>query len=106
MWFLFVGIGGTYNWRFRPQSGVNIIDDNGNLKNNAWALPVSAGIQVRFRLCRYVDLFLEARAQFAGDSYNNVAYDKPIDINFMGTGGVTVNIGGKSFKAYDPLCIQ
>lgn len=98
----FVGIGGTYNWRFRPQSGVNIIDDNGNLKNNAWALPVSAGIQVRFRLCRYVDLFLEARAQFAGDSYNNVAYDKPIDINFMGTGGVTVNIGGKSFKAYDP----
>ncbi len=98
----FVGVGGTYNWHFRPNAEANVRDRTGQLKSNVWSIPVSAGIQFRFRLCKYVDLFLEGRAQFCGDNYNDITEGRPIDIDFRGTGGVTINIGGRSFQEYDP----
>lgn len=98
----FVGIGGTYVHHFGGATqNLNVYDD-GHKRVNAWMLPVSAGLQFRFRLCRYVDFFLEGRASFAGDNYNNLAGDDPVDITFQATGGLTFNIGGKSFKTYDP----
>lgn len=98
----FVGIGGAYVHHFGGQTANINVDKNGKPRSNSWMLPVSAGLQLRFRLCKYVDFFLEGRASFAGDNYNNVAGDEPIDVMFQGTGGLTFNIGGKSFQTYDP----
>ncbi|MDE7387865.1 MAG: OmpA family protein [Muribaculaceae bacterium] len=99
----FVGIGGTYNWHFNNQTEVpKARGRDGVERTNVWQVPVSAGLQIRFRLCKYVDLFLEGRTQFAGDNYNLVTEGHPIDVNFRGTAGVTFNIGGRSFTEYDP----
>ena len=67
----FVGLGGTFCWDF-TQSGVQ--DNDGKMKSNSWTLPVSAGLQFRFRLAKCVDFFVEGRAQMYGDNFNNAAY--------------------------------
>ena len=96
----FVGIGGTYGWKYRPAG--NIVSDAGRPKSNTWALPVSAGIQLRFRLCKYVDFFAEGRAGFYGDNFNNIAFGRPIDINVTVNGGFIFNFGGRDYKSYNP----
>lgn len=96
----FVGLGGTYAWHFRPTG--NIVRDNGGPKTNSWTLPVSAGIQARFRLCKYVDFFAEARAGFYGDNFNNLAFGRPVDINVTLNGGFTINIGGRDYREFNP----
>lgn len=96
----FVGVGGTYTWHYRPSGEIK--NDNGTPKGNSWTLPVSAGIQARFRLCKYVDFFAEARAGFYGDNFNNLAYGRPVDINVTLNGGFTINIGGRDYKSYNP----
>ena len=97
----FVGLGGTFTWDYKPNHG-NIIDNDGSRKGNSWTLPVSAGIQLRFRLCKYVDFFAEGRAQFYGDNFNNYAYGRPVDINISAMGGFSFNIGGSDFRSYNP----
>ena len=96
----FVGIGGTYVWDIKS-AGSNIYGDNG-VKDRTWALPVSAGLQFRFRLCKYVDFFLEGRAQFYGDNFNGCAYGDPIDVNLTAIGGLTFNFGGRHFDTVNP----
>ena len=76
--------------------------NDGKPKGNVWALPVSAGIQFNFRLCKYVDFFLEGRGQFYGDNLNNIPGGRPIDINLTATGGFIFKIGGDDFKSYNP----
>lgn len=98
----FVGVGGTFNWDFRPENSGNIYRDSGKHKGNSWTLPVSAGLQLRFRLCKYVDFFAEGRVQFFGDNYNNYAVGAPIDMNISAIGGFTFNLGGSDFKSYNP----
>ena len=96
----FVGIGGTFNWDFKGYG--SIMNDHGKVKNNQWLAPVSAGIQLRFRLCKYVDFFVEGRAVAYGDNFNNSAYGRPFDVNLQGIGGLTFNFGGKKFAKYNP----
>ncbi len=97
----FVGLGGTFVWDFRPCDG-NIYTESGNHKRNSWTLPVSAGIQFKFRLCRYADFFIEGRAQFYGDNFNNYAFGRPVDINATALAGFNINFGGSDFKEYNP----
>lgn len=97
----FVGLGGSYAWDFKPNHG-NIQNHHGTQKTNSWTLPVSAGLQLRFRLCKYVDFFAEGRVSFYGDNFNNYAYGSPIDMNITATGGFSFNIGGCDFKSYNP----
>ncbi len=97
----FVGVGGTYNWDIKG-AGQNIENRHGRIKANQWLVPVSAGIQFRFRLCKYVDFFAEGRATFAGDNFDNDAIDRPIDVNLQAIGGLTFNFGGKKFNSYNP----
>lgn len=97
----FVGIGGTYSYKMRS-AGLNVIGRNGELKTKSWSLPVSAGIQLRFRLCKYADFYVESRASFYGDNFNNTAMGRPIDINIQTTGGFIFNIGGVNYQAYSP----
>ncbi len=96
----FVGIGGTYAFDFESP-GKNIMHNPDELKHNSWTLPVSAGIQMRFRLCSYVDFFLEGRAQFYGDNFNLCAYGDPVDLNITALGGFNINFGGRDYKAYN-----
>ena len=96
----FVGIGGTYVWDINS-AGSNIIRHDQSVRTNTWALPVSAGIQFRFRLCQYVDFFLEGRASFYGDNFNGAAYNEPVDINIQATGGFSFNLGGVNYRAYN-----
>ncbi len=98
----FVGLGGAYTWDYNPKDAASIKRNNGKLKSTSWTLPVSAGIQLRFRLCKYVDFFAEGRAQFFGDNFNNVAVGEPIDMNLSVIGGFSFNIGGADFKSYNP----
>lgn len=95
----FVGIGGTYVWGIQSE-GTNVYRE-GKSRNRQWALPVSAGIQFRFRLCRYCDFFLEGRASFYGDNVNGAAVDAPVDVNIQAIGGFSFNLGGVNYQAYN-----
>lgn len=97
----FAGIGGTFAWDF-DAPGSNDINKGTEPKHNSWTLPVSAGIQVRFRLCKYVDFFVEGRAQFYGDNFNLCSYGEPVDVNITALGGFNINFGGRGYKAYEP----
>lgn len=96
----FVGLGGTYAWDFRPNVG-NVYN-HGKKRSTSWTLPVSAGIQLRFRLCKYADFFAEARAGFYGDNFNNVTYGEPIDINVTLNGGFAITFGGRYYNTFNP----
>ncbi len=96
----FIGVGGTFLWDY---TGVcNDMDRDGSDKINEWVLPVSAGLQLRFRLSKHVDFFAEARAQFLADQFNRCTEGHPIDLNLHAIAGFNINFGGRSFKTYNP----
>lgn len=97
----FVGVGGALVWDINSE-GSNIYKNATTLRTREWTLPVSAGIQFRFRLCRYVDFFLEGRAGFYGDNFNGCAYNKSIDMFVSAIGGFNINFGGVKYQAYNP----
>lgn len=101
----FVGLGGDYTWRVHDKNGnfaagTNVVGDKG-MKDESWTLPVTAGLQFRFRLCKYVDFFAEARATFYGDNWNLCAYGDPIDANVQAIGGFNINIGGRGWGKFN-----
>lgn len=97
----FAGFGGDFMWDVEA-AGRNILrDDNETLKKNNWTLPVTAGIQLRFRLCEYVDFFAEGRMGFYGDNWNLCAYGKPVDMNLAVLGGFNINIGGRGWGQFN-----
>lgn len=107
----FIGVGGTFNWKYKnlttneewiPKHDCLYPSSGEKIKKNEWLLPVSAGIQFRFRLCKYVDFFAQARASFYSDSYNNTVVAHPVDVNLSALGGFTFNLGGRSFKGINP----
>lgn len=98
----FIGLGGSFIYDYKPELG-NIQDRDGkSIKKNQWLLPVSAGLQLRFRLSEYVDFFAEGRAQFYGYNFNNDAYGRPIDIDLSAIGGFTFHLTGSKFQRYNP----
>ncbi len=96
----FVGLGGTFCWDYKATES-NDYNRHGKVKRNQWTLPVSAGLQLRFRLCRYVDFFAEGRAQFYGDNFNNCVRGRPVDINVAAVGGLTFKFGGDGFNSFN-----
>lgn len=96
----FVGLGGAFAWDFNNPG--NILNDHNKNKRNSWTLPVSAGLQLRFRLSKYVDFFAEGRASLYGDNFNNIAHGRPVDVNFTAIGGFSFNLGGAGFNTYNP----
>ena len=98
----FIGLGGSFVYHYRPELG-NIQDRHGDgVKSNQWLLPVSAGLQLRFRLSNYVDFYAEGRASFYGDNFNNDAYGRPVDIDLSAIGGFTFYFTGSKFQRYNP----
>ena len=103
----FVGFGGDYTWRihdkndnFAAATNINGRGEKG-LKDESWTLPVTAGIQFRFRLCKYVDFFAEARATFYGDNWNLCSYGDPIEANVAAIGGFNINFGGRGWGTFN-----
>lgn len=103
----FAGLGGDYTWRvhdaadgFAAATNINGRGVKG-LKDESWTLPVTAGIQFRFRLCKYVDFFAEARATFYGDNWNLCSYGDPIEANVQAIGGFNINIGGRGWNNFN-----
>ena len=103
----FVGLGGDANWHFRNSEGdvpgasnINAAHSN-RIKSVQWALPVTAGLQFRFRLCKYVDFFAEARATFYADNWNNVASGRSIESLVSAMGGFNFNIGGRGWNKFN-----
>lgn len=106
----FFGLGGDANWDFHDKNGnepcgTNILKyhwkNDGGYKAVQWTLPVSAGLQFRFRLCKYVDFFAEARAVFYGDNWNNCASGGSVDALVQAMGGFNFNIGGRSWNKFN-----
>lgn len=109
----FVGLGGDVNWGFHNNAGVkngNILREfpqkflnstDPDLKRVQWTLPVSAGLQFRFRLAKYVDFFAEARATFYGDNWNNFATGSSVDCLISAMGGFNFNIGGRGWGVFN-----
>lgn len=98
----YIGLGGSFVYDYKPALG-NISDRDGkSKKTNQWLLPVSAGLQLRFRVSDHVDIFAEGRAQFYGDNFNNVAYGRPVDIDLSAVGGLTIHFTGSKFQRYNP----
>lgn len=103
----YAGIGGDYVWDIRDAAGnaaagSNILREHSRkTKNSSWTLPVSAGIQLRLRLCKYVDFFGEMRASFYGDNFNGCAEGRPVDANVAVLGGFSFNIGGRGWETYN-----
>lgn len=105
----FVGLGGTFNWDYKNVAVQPELDnenvpnyEEGRKKHNEWMLPVSAGIQLRFRLSKYVDFYAQARASFYSDSFNNYVYADPVDINISTLAGFTYTFGGRDYRSFDP----
>lgn len=104
----FVGVGGTYNWDYKNVDARPALDDahipmyKGEQKDSEWLLPVSAGLQFRFRLSKYVDFFAQARASFYSDSFNNYVYGEPVDVNISTLAGFNITFGGRDFRSFDP----
>ncbi|MCM1368924.1 MAG: OmpA family protein [Candidatus Amulumruptor caecigallinarius] len=106
----FVGLGGDAAWRYRGSNGKEPVGSNvlseyatssTDYKSVNWTLPVSAGLQFRFRLCKYVDFFAEARATFYGDSWNNNVIGNSIDGLVSAMGGFNFNIGGRGWGVFN-----
>ena len=107
----FVGIGGEASWRFRGAqdgfpTGTNVLRDHHErygspYKRVEWTLPVTAGLQFRFRLCKYVDFFAEARAAFYADNWNNQVGADAIDALVQAMGGFNFNIGGRGWNKFN-----
>ncbi len=99
----FFGLGGDANWDFHNSE--ERCPDLPTLKAHGKTAistlrpysghPVSAGLQFRFRLCKYVDFFAEARASFYADNWNNEARGASIDALVSAMGGFNFNIGGR-----------
>jgi len=96
----FIGLGGAYVWDIQS-GGTNIPRSATEMRTRQWTLPVSAGLQLRFRLCQYADFFLEGRAGFYGDNFNGAAWNGPVDILVSAIGGFNINFGGVKYHAYN-----
>lgn len=101
----FFGLGGAVSWDFKNKGNdwgyIAASWPQQHVKRVQWTLPVSAGIQFRFRLCKYVDFFAEARAQFYGDNWNNIATGASIDALVSAMGGFNFNIGGRGWNTFN-----
>ena len=96
----FMGLGAAYSWHMQPKG--TIAGKNNPHKDSTWAPMVTGGIQLRFRLCRYVDFFAEGRVSAMGDVFNGTAYGVPADLVISAIGGFSFNIGGAGFHSYNP----
>lgn len=69
---------------------------------HTWAMPVTGGIKLNFRLAHYVDLFVEGRVQAFPDAFNNLSRGSQVETAISAIGGITFKFRQSRFKAYNP----
>ena len=97
----FVGVGVSRSWGWSDQELLPYTQ-HGAVKSRIWEFPVSMGLQLRFRLCKYVDFFAEGRFGLFGDEFDGVPQGQNVDMNLNVLGGFNINFGGKNFKSFNP----
>jgi outer membrane protein OmpA-like peptidoglycan-associated protein len=97
----FAGIGVSRSWGWTNYALLPQTQD-GEVKGRIWEVPVSVGLQFRFRLCKYVDFFAEGRYSFMGDEFDGVPVGQNVDMNLTAIGGFNINFGGRNFKSFNP----
>lgn len=96
----FAGLGAAYAWDMKPAG--NIAGEGTRHKSTTWAPDIAAGLQLRFRLCKYVDFFAEGRYGLFGDEFDGSAIGQNVDMNLNVLGGFNINFGGREFKSFNP----
>lgn len=90
----FIGLGGAYGWH------------HDNNMEDTWAMPVTGGLKLNFRLGHYVDLFFEGRVQAVADQFNRVNMGSQIETAISVIGGLSFKFRESRFKAFDPYIDQ
>lgn len=96
----FVGLGVSRSWGWAHDPA--LYTQHGAVKTRVWEFPVSVGLQLRFRLCKYVDFFAEGRYGLFGDEFDGSAIGQNVDMNLNVLGGFNINFGGREFKSFNP----
>lgn len=90
----FIGLGGAYGWH------------HSNNMEDTWAMPVTGGLKLNFRLCHYADLFFEGRVQAVADQFNRVNMGSQLETAISVIGGFSFKFRKDRFKAFDPYIDQ
>lgn len=112
MWDLTNALGGYDPMRivsFRPFAGVGAMYTfkNEMAGRDTYLFPVSAGININFRLCHYADFFIEGRANMMGNNFSEQFYaSRRIETIVSAIAGITVNFGKERFSSYNPYAEQ
>ncbi len=111
MWDITNALGGYDPERIvslRPFAGVGSVFtfQNSMAGHRTYLFPVSGGLNVNFRLCKYADIFLEGRANIMGNNFSGVRQGRQIESIVSLMAGVTINFGRDRFFAYNPYAEQ
>ena len=90
----FVGAGGLFAFK------------NSMAGYNTYLFPVTAGLNLNFRLCHYVDIFLEGRANIMGNNFSGHRDGRQVESIASLVAGFTFNFGRDRFFAYNPYAEQ
>lgn len=97
----YFGVGGALSWGHETR-GPQAERDTPNGRTREWMLPISTGVQLRLRLCKYVDFFADVRAAWMADNFNTVVQGYPIEADVSLIGGLSFTFGGRKFEKYNP----
>ncbi|HIT81491.1 MAG TPA: OmpA family protein [Candidatus Caccoplasma merdavium] len=112
MWDLTNALGGYDPMRivsFRPFAGVGAMYTfkNDMAGRDTYLFPVSAGININFRLCHYADFFIEGRANMMGNNFSEQFWaSRRIETIVSAVAGITVKFGKERFNSYNPYAEQ
>ena len=106
MWDLTNALGGYNPMRivsFRPFAGVGAMYTfkNEMAGRDTYLFPVSAGININFRLCHYADFFIEGRANMM-----QFWASRRIETVVSAVAGITIKLGKERFSSYNPYAEQ
>ena len=112
MWDLTNALGGYNPMRivsFRPFAGVGAMYTfkNEMAGRDTYLFPVSAGININFRLCHYADLFIEGRANMMSNNFSEQFWaSRRIETVVSAVAGITIKLGKERFSSYNPYAEQ
>lgn len=110
MWDLTNALGGYDPMRivsFRPFAGVGAMYTfkNEMAGRDTYLFPVSAGININFRLCHYADFFIEGRANMMSNNFSEQFWASRLHRNHcFGCCGYYGKIGERAFLLLQSLC--
>ena len=112
MWDLTNALGGYNPMRivsFRPFAGVGAMYTfkNEMAGRDTYLFPVSAGININFRLCHYADFFIEGRANMMSNNFSEQIWpSRRNETDVSPHSGITKKMGKERFSSYNPYAEQ